>query len=652
MTTGGGRFAARAMAALAAVALLATAGCGGGADDDGLSGPVFDAPATSIDYDVVLTGLPEVEMVALAEGALAVYRQQEDGAQSRAFLKQRAKGDVAVIKKILRSRGYYQGTVEVKVVDGPLPADPPDTTKSGTSVSESTAETDPVDSSLQGDEEETTPRPIVQINVTPGPAFTLTKHDLAIEDPSGTAPALDAASLGSPVGKQANAAPIVGAEKGALDQLQRGGFPYADSGKRRAVADLEKSEIEVTTPIATGPATTFGPLTFTGLEDVRARYLRTYLPWNEGETFDLTKLRTYQQALLGTDLFESIIVSPPETPPETAGPVPLEVRVDAEERPFQTVSAGLRYSTDDGPSVSGGYQHRNLFGENETLTVEAELGIQVQRFGVGYREPQYLRPGQDLTASLAVKREEDDAFDDLTVTAFAGLERRLTPVWTVGAGGLLEFSLISDEGEDVTAYLAGLPVFAAYDSSDSALNPTKGARARIGVTPFIGIFDDNLAPFLELDTTASTYFDLTGEKKYIFATRGRIASILAEDLETVPQTRRLYSGGGGSVRGFAQRFIGPLDENNDPTGGLSAVELGGEFRGRLFGDLGGVLFVEAGSVSEEQYPDFNEGIQAAAGAGFRYYSPAGPIRVDVALPINPRDADDAFQLYFSIGQAF
>jgi translocation and assembly module TamA len=302
--------------------------------------------------------------------------------------------------------------------------------------------------------------------------------------------------------------------------------------------------------------------------------------------------------------------------------------------------------------VTGGYQHRNLFGENETLTVEAEIGLQVQFFGLGYREPQYMRPGQDLTASLTVKREEDDAFDDLTVTGFAGLERRLTPVWTVGAGGLIEASLISDNGEDTTAYLFGVPIFAAYDSSDDTLDPTTGARARVGITPFIGLFDDALAPFLNLDTTASAYFDLTGEKKYIFATHGRFASILAEDLDTVPQTRRLYSGGGGSVRGFAQRFIGPLDGNNDPTGGLSAVELGGEFRGRIFGDLGGVIFVEAGSVSEEQFPDFNEGVQAAAGVGFRYYSPAGPIRVDVALPINPRDADDAFQLYFSIGQAF
>jgi len=119
----------------------------------------------------------------------------------------------------------------------------------------------------------------------------------------------------------------------------------------------------------------------------------------------------------------------------------------------------------------------------------------------------------------------------------------------------------------------------------------------------------------------------------------------------VPPTKRLYSGGGGSVRGYAQDYIGPLDHGN-PRGGRSVLEAGVELRARLFGDIGGAIFTEAGSVSTETYPDFEDGIQTAAGLGLRYYSPAGPIRVDVAFPINPRSQDDAFQVYFSIGQAF
>ena len=596
-------------------------------DDEGLVGAVFEEPETSVTYQVELTGMPTEDMMDLATGSLSVYRQQEDGAHSIAFLKRRAENDVGVLKKILRSRGHYKAQIDVSVeqVQG--------------------AEGQP-------DANDTKDVARVVFTVEPGPAFTLARHDFRVDDPSGSAPPVDAASLGSPVNKAAAAAEIVDAETAAINLLQSQGFPYASRGKRRAVADLDAATLEIETPVSAGPAAVFGPIAFIGLEDVRDRYLRTYVPWSEGQTFDLDQLRAYQQALIATDLFETVSVKQPAQPPDNPGPAPLPVTVEAEERAFRTVSAGARFSTDEGPSVRGGFEHRNLWGENETLTVEAEIGIPIQSFAAGYREPQYLRPGQDLIGSFSVKREEDDAFDDLSVTARLGIERRLSRLWTVGVGGLIEASFINDAGGDAEAYLAGAPAFARYDRTDDPLDPTKGERLLLELTPYAGVFDGEFAGFVTADATGSAYYDILGDKAYVLAGRARLGTILAEDVAKVPQTRRLYSGGGGSVRGYAQRFIGPLDAQNDPEGGLSALELGAEIRARLYGDIGGTLFVEAGSVSQQSWPDFNDGVQLAGGVGFRYWSPAGPIRVDVALPLNPRDADDAFQFYFSIGQAF
>lgn len=585
----------------------------------------FETPKTAVKYTVEVTGLPSPEMFETAEGALALYRQQEDGAQSLAFLKRRADGDKKLLQRILRSQGYYAGKVDISVEPG-KPAEGEDT------------------------EDAEKPAAEVKMVVDPGAAFSLLRHDLRL--PEGPARLPSAKVLGSPVGEAAAASAIVDAETAAVDRLQRDGYPYARKLKRRAVADLEAATLEVETPILPGPSAFFGDVGFEGLEDVRERYLRTYLPWNAGDVLDRAQLRSYQRALLATDLFETVAVRIPEKPPEGQGPVPIPVTVTAAERPFRTASAGARFSTDEGPSVSGGLEHRNLFGENEIISAEAEVGLQVQRLGIGYREPQYLRPGQDLLASLVLKREEDDAFDDLSATATLGLQRRLTPEWVVGAGVLGEASLITDQGVETTAFLAGLPVFAAYDDTDDLLNPTSGTRFRVEATPFAGVFDDAFAGFFKLDTVASGYIDLLNDDKYILAGRGRFATILAEDLNKVPQTRRLYSGGGGSVRGFAQRFVGGLDAQNDPIGGLSAVELGAEIRAKVYGDIGGVLFVDAGAVSEETFPAFDNGVQVAAGFGLRYYSPAGPIRLDIAFPLNGRDADDVFQFYFSIGQAF
>jgi translocation and assembly module TamA len=228
----------------------------------------------------------------------------------------------------------------------------------------------------------------------------------------------------------------------------------------------------------------------------------------------------------------------------------------------------------------------------------------------------------------------------------------VTDHWRGGLGALTEASQIEDDGDDSTVYLLGAPFFAAYDGSNDLLDPTRGARLRLEATPFVGTQDNADTEFLTLNAVGSIYQPLDDSRGYVLAARGRVASILASDLDSVPATRRLYSGGGGSVRGYAEDFVGPLDDDNDPIGGRSAIEAGIELRARLYGDIGGVIFAEAGSVSTQGFPDFADGVQAAAGLGLRYYSPAGPIRIDFAVPVNPRSADDAFQVYFSIGQAF
>ena len=114
----------------------------------------------------------------------------------------------------------------------------------------------------------------------------------------------------------------------------------------------------------------------------------------------------------------------------------------------------------------------------------------------------------------------------------------------------------------------------------------------------------------------------------------------------------MYSGGAGSVRGYALQAIGPQDSGNEATGGRSKVEFGAELRWRFYEDFGIVPFIDAGQVYDNEFPTLDTEMQWAAGLGFRYYTPIGPIRADFAVPLNPRSSDDSFQLYFSLGQAF
>ena len=616
-----------ALSVLFAVMTGALMGCSHDAAPEVLT---FEAPRTKVAYNAELKGVESAEIVDLMKQALEIYRREEDGAQSIAFLRRRAQGDVDLAIKIMRSFGYFEAAVVVDV-DAPESGDdsaPPDAGDAGAA-----------------------PLAVATLIITPGPQYTLAEHRFILTEPGASEPAapIVAASLGSPVGKAARAALILKAEQVAVAQLRADGRIYAERLGRDAVADPETDTIAIETVIATGAQYRYGPTTYEGAPSVDDAYLSTYIPWAEGDVVDLDQLAAVQRDLIRTELFNVGSARTPDAPPE-GDVVPIVVTL--EEAPPRTISGGVRYNTDVGPAVRGGFEHRNLFGENETVTIEALIGLEEQSLETRYREPQLGRSGQDLVVGLDLRHVQDDAFDEIGGTLAVGVEREISPQLTVGVGGLLELSEVKDANDTSLSQLVGLPVFAAFDNTNDNLDPTKGLRLRGGVTPFVGRADETPVTFMIADATASSYYDISGDGAYVLAGRARLGSIIAGDLDVVSANRRLFSGGGGSVRGYRERFIGPLDANNDPTGGLSAAEAGIELRTRLSSAIGLAGFFEAGTVSEEVFPAFDEGVQMAVGGGVRYFSPIGPLRLDVGVPINGRDADDAFQVYISIGQAF
>ncbi|HWK42562.1 MAG TPA: BamA/TamA family outer membrane protein, partial [Croceibacterium sp.] len=113
-------------------------------------------------------------------------------------------------------------------------------------------------------------------------------------------------------------------------------------------------------------------------------------------------------------------------------------------------------------------------------------------------------------------------------------------------------------------------------------------------------------------------------------------------------------GGGGSVRGYAYRGIGPRNNSGDPTGGRSLTEFSLEARirtGMFGGALGIVPFIDAGTVGDDATPGFDE-IKFGAGVGVRYYTGFGPLRLDVAMPLNPGPGDPKVGVYVALGQSF
>ncbi len=137
----------------------------------------------------------------------------------------------------------------------------------------------------------------------------------------------------------------------------------------------------------------------------------------------------------------------------------------------------------------------------------------------------------------------------------------------------------------------------------------------------------------------------------MLALRALLGSIVGASNFGVPPDRRFYGGGSATVRGYAYQSIGPKFPDNKPIGGTSIDAATIEFRQRVFGDFGAVAFVDAGQVSDSNIP-FDGTPRVGVGVGVRYYTSIGPVRLDVAVPLDKPKGGDAFEIYIGFGQAF
>ena len=138
----------------------------------------------------------------------------------------------------------------------------------------------------------------------------------------------------------------------------------------------------------------------------------------------------------------------------------------------------------------------------------------------------------------------------------------------------------------------------------------------------------------------------------LLALKGVVGTIGGANRDDVPADLRFYAGGGGSIRGYPYQKVGPL-EDHEPKGGRSLVEVSAEVRFKITEKIGLVAFLDGGNAFASSFPDPGETLRWGAGGGVRYYTPVGPLRLDVGVPLERREGiDDPYQVYISLGQAF
>jgi translocation and assembly module TamA len=397
----------------------------------------------------------------------------------------------------------------------------------------------------------------------------------------------------------------------------------------------------------------FSTVEFTGLERVKASLLERKIPWHPGDCFKASQIEAYKRTLLKTGLFSRIeAVMPPA--PLKDNSVPIEFVLT--ERAPRTIKLGGSYYSDEGAGLAASWSHNNLFGSAERVDVGLTLSAKKQNLSLDFAKPYFRRLTQSLNTRFNISHVESDAYNEYETSAGIALKRQMNDRWRRSHGIDLSLRRINDKTDFSRPRkkdnfgLVSFPQSVDYDSRDNELDPHKGVLWDFKVEPYIDVLQkaDN---FLTLYSQASTYYDLGTPNNFVLAGRLSLGSILGTDTENIPAPLRFYGGGGGSIRGYGYQEVGP-HENHKPSGGRSLATLSLELRGKATESIGYAVFTDIGSITDDNIPNFKDPA-IGIGAGIRYFTNFGPLRFDVAIPTTERKyADQQFQIYISIGQAF
>jgi translocation and assembly module TamA len=520
---------------------------------------------------------------------------------------------------VLRSEGYYAYDVETDVGEGDTPS----------------------------------PR----IAVKPGPRFNFAAPAVTW---LGAPPQADVREAGESAmriipGTPGRAAEVVAAEGRIVAAVQKRGHADAAVEPREVIVDHADKTVRPTFRIVAGDLVRLDGITLISRGRTTQQWLDRLATWKSGEVYDPEDVAELERRLLDTGVYEAATVSlgtPRKDSPHGLRPVIVSL-TDRERR---TLELGAAYSTTEGVGVEGRWTRYNTLGRADTLSAVGQLSTIDSELGVELKLPHWLRPQQTLTLSGAAYHKLTDAYNETGVGLEAEIQRRFRKTSFLTLGATLDFGRTEEvQTRTLSSLGRDLMVGAAYavlslDRSDDPLNPRKGWRLESRLEPTV-LVGEGVRPYLKVQSQGAGYLPFGQRARTVLAGRVKLGSLIGGTIPDVPASRRFYAGGGGSVRGYSYQAVGPRLADNTPQGGASLLEASAELRQQLTRRWSVVGFLDAGAVGTDQFPTGKD-LSVGAGLGVRYDLGFGPIRADVAIPLDKRSGDPAFQVYLSIGQSF
>jgi len=481
----------------------------------------------------------------------------------------------------------------------------------------------------------------LSVKVERGEATVLRDFDVTVTGEGGDDPAFAAAldnlrpTVGRPFREDAHEALKRGLRRVALE---RG---YLDSRFATARVDVYPEELaaDVTLEFTTGIRYRFGDTRFNvepdKLGDEMLERFRLFEPGEHYSNQDVERLR---RRLLQAGYFEIVDVAP-QTEVRADGSIDLDV--DLGLRPRHEFSGGFGFATDFGPRVKGAYENRYLNRRGHQGAVRLNLSPVLQELYSDYRMP--LRRGDDawLVMDATVSREDTDSAE--SITQAVGIRRVRSGPWGTRLTESLnlqreDFDVASDD--DVAILL--MPGIAISKTRQTRQRPleigwrldgqVRGAAAPLASTSFLQFYGRG-ALALPL-----------GERARAVG-RVELGTTVASSLSKLPTSIRYFAGGDRSIRGYKLDALGPTDSEGEVSGGRHLAVASIELEQAVRGNWSVAVFADTGGA----FNTFSESVSSGVGVGVRWLSPVGPIRLDVAHPL---DDDRSVRLHIGVGSNF
>jgi len=558
-----------------------------------------------VPYSVDFQGLTDQPLLEKLRSVSDLVQLIDQPPPTQAALQRRANSDIDKMLTVLKSEGYYDGQVEMAINPGEA-----------------------------------------EVVINLGQRYTIGLYEIF---PENLRDSLQLKKIGIKSGKPAIASSVIEARENVLKILAKEGYPLAEIIEEKIIVDKEAKTLSVRLEIERGLQMQFGAITINGLNKVKEEYVLHRIQWDKDQLFDPDLITSTKTKLEKTGLFTSVQINfgIPES-----GSNQLPVIVELQESKHRSISLGVGYSNFRGFGVFGEWENRNFRNMGERVYSNAVIRQRYQKGKLSYRKPDFLVLDQDLVTTLEFTHDKNNNFNEHSLSLSGIFEQTYNDQFFYSYGVELEQLLVTKSLNDQTQTLFRLPLVFEYDTTDDLLDPHRGVYLRTAITPNTNIPDVNLA-YVKQITMFSGYHSFNKSNRLVLAGRTYFGTIWGAKRVDIPPPDRFYGGTESLLRGYAYLTVSPLDKDDNPLGGRSIFVVNGELRYRFQNNLGLAAFTDIGNVFGDGIPSLDTTILKSVGFGGRYHTPIGPIRLDIAFPLNRRKGiDNSYQIYLNVGQTF